>query len=428
MPEILGISAPVLSINFTSSIMYAVLSAFNFVVTFILNAPVIPMYPFGALVSSISNINSCPSVVIAISPVVNVPSPLFVTVTTSPASVLIVNSAPGSKFPSSSTLFMFKLNFPSVFWFSTFKVIVLSINSYVTPGTVGISAPVLSINFTSSIMYAVLSAFNFVVTFILNAPVIPMYPFGALVSSISNINSCPSVVIAISPVVNVPSPLFVTVTTSPASVLIVNSAPGSKFPSSSTLFMFKLNFPSVFWFSTFKVIVLSINSYVTPGTVGISAPVLSRNFISSTMYPVPVVFSFVVIFTLNGSTIPIYPPGTFISSISNINSSPSDVIAMSADVNVPSPLFVTVITLLSSVIIVNAAPGSKFPSSSTLFMFKLNFPSNISSFSTFITGWSSASANHNVAVVLYILSYVQFASIFTSVKSNSADHKLDIFK
>ena len=173
---------------------------------------------------------------------------------------------------------------------------------------------------------------------------------------------------------------------------------------------------------------MSINSYVTPGTVGISAPVLSKNFISSTIYPVPAVFSFVVIFTLNGPTIPVYPPGTVISSISNINSCPSVVIAISSVVNVPSPLFVTVITLLSSVIIVNAAPGSKFPSSSTLFMFKLNFPSNISSFSTFITGWSSASANHNVAVVLYILSYVQFASIFTSVKSNSADHKLDIFK
>ena len=259
MPEILGISAPVLSINFTSSIMYAVLSAFNFVVTFILNAPVIPMYPFGALVSSISNINSCPSVVIAISPVVNVPSPLFVTVTTSPASVLIVNSAPGSKFPSSSTLFMFKLNFPSVFWFSTFKVIVLSINSYVTPGTVGISAPVLSRNFISSTMYPVPVVFSFVVTFILNAPIIPTYPFGAVVSSIFNINSSPSVVIAMSPVVNLPLPLSVTDIVLPSSVSIVNSAPGIRIPSSSILFIFKLNFPSIFfsWFFTFMVIVLS---------------------------------------------------------------------------------------------------------------------------------------------------------------------------
>ena len=198
-------------------------------------------------------------------------------------------------------------------------------------------------------------------------------------------------------------------------------------------FTFVMNFLKLksnaftFSFSIFNVTVLSVISKVIPDILACSILSLSRNFISSSTYLVPSALFLVVILILKVPFIPIYPLGTTISCISYMNSCPSSVISILSVLNVPSPLFVNVITCLSSVIIVNSAPGISFPSLSTLFIFNLKFPSNISSLSILTTGCSSASANHKVAIVLYILPYSHLASIFTSSKLNSVSNSFDIF-
>ena len=69
-----------------------------------------------------------------------------------------------------------------------------------------------------------------------------------------------------------------------------------------------------------------------------------------------------------------------------MNSCPSSLIGILGAVKVPSPLLFIVINSRSSVCIVNVAPNSKFPFSSTFSITTLKSPSIISSLSTFTTG------------------------------------------